>query len=396
MVVIHLGQKNSDLNVAQDLKVFDLGGITNDCGNSIVWDLYTLSGSYQNIIAAPDGNRLSGFKIKIVNHLGGLIYTGADEFYVYEADLVKNVRTAGFISNTTNTGVSTQLVKIKNLIFDWTPADKSFSIPISPSSRTQMNMEIGNMVITGDTGDGGLFTQYFSSSTGEDCQMSLNIENIIHEVVTGDELPVLAIDAAETSYFSGSSLDSRCISSISGHVLDNGVVYNYDITDYRGNGYGFLIDGEAGSVQAKSPEINIKIKGRFTRGMALSLMRLNATNSIINVHMDVVCEDSACVHLFNRLSNPSFGASVVTVSGRIETKKAGYPCIYLGEVNPGGNLILKDITLINDGTVPVVRSDIGTGTSDYVVMNGRTNYTGVEDAQAVNNGEAWITNALFN
>jgi len=70
-------------------------------------------------------------------------------------------------------------------------------------------------------------------------------------------------------------------------------------------------------------------------------------------------------------------------TGKIKVTKAGYPCVYFHNQDTANRVTLRDIVLINDGTVPVVRSDIGAGTSSYNLINGVTNYNGAEDTEAV-------------
>jgi hypothetical protein len=92
------------------------------------------------------------------------------------------------------------------------------------------------------------------------------------------------------------------------------------------------------------------IKGRQKNGLAFyTTQNVFSNNNEIYVNLDVVTNEHAAVYigLDNTTLNP---LSTIYISGRIKTTRAGFPCIILGN-NQNNRIVLKDLTLINDGTV---------------------------------------------
>lgn len=142
-----------------------------------------------------------------------------------------------------------------------------------------------------------------------------------------------------------------------------GIKVNYQINNFEGNCHGlsFMLN------HSGTKDINIKMKGNFAYGVPVAvyfepatfLASISTDICNINIELDVVCAMSPAVYFaetINGLVNPNVK---IQISGKVETKGAGIPAIVLGHgctVNTNYNncILLKDLLVINDGTVPSI------------------------------------------
>ena len=120
-----------------------------------------------------------------------------------------------------------------------------------------------------------------------------------------------------------------------------------------------------------SPQADTNIKGTYNisgtwyRGIPIYTGYLSTfTNSIITINLDVVVEDSTGIYFgaydIGNALNDINATNTIIVTGRIKTKKVGFPCITI-QGNTNNTIVLKDLTLINDGTVSPIMTNYGPG-----------------------------------
>ena len=95
-------------------------------------------------------------------------------------------------------------------------------------------------------------------------------------------------------------------------------------------------------------------------------------------------------------SNNIHPSNTITVTGRIKTRQPGYPCISIGQGseasnNTNGTILLKDLTLINDGTVSPIMCAVP---ENVVIQNVKTNSL-ITDVNIVEVGEAITRNSNY-
>lgn len=134
---------------------------------------------------------------------------------------------------------------------------------------------------------------------------------------------------------------------------------------------------------------NFNVKGVFKKGIAfISKTEGGTPNLTVNLNLDVISEDCHAVDLS---TFPSTG--VITISGRIKVTKAGFPCISIRSGIPTQRIMLKDLTLINDGTVGTVITN-SLSPIDVLVQNVVTNSL-ITDVNIVEVGEAITRNSNY-
>jgi hypothetical protein len=134
------------------------------------------------------------------------------------------------------------------------------------------------------------------------------------------------------------------------------------------------------------------IKGRQKNGLAFyTTQNVFSNNNEIYVNLDVVTNEHAAVYigLDNTTLNP---LSTIYISGRIKTTRAGFPCIILGN-NQNNRIVLKDLTLINDGTVSPIM--INSASPENVTIQNVKSNSLITDANIVEVGETIIRNINY-
>jgi hypothetical protein len=186
------------------------------------------------------------------------------------------------------------------------------------------------------------------------------------------------------------------IFSISEGVRQNTIV-NFTINNIKSI-------GECGAIIGttfNNSIIVVNIKGVFEKGVPLYTTKLNSSiNSKIIFNLDLECHTS--MGLFLGFTN---GASAnnniestnqIIVTGRIKTRYAGMSCISIGQGtaasnNTNGTILLKDLTLINDGTV----SPIMCAVQENVVIQNVTSNSLISDPNITEIGQSIIRNTNY-
>jgi len=121
-----------------------------------------------------------------------------------------------------------------------------------------------------------------------------------------------------------------------------------------------------GAAQADTNiKANYNINGTWYRGIPIYTGYLSTiTNSIITINLDIVVEDSTGIYFgaydIGNALNDINATNTIIVTGRIKTKKVGFPCITI-QGNTNNTIVLKDLILINDGTVSPIMTNYGPG-----------------------------------
>lgn len=84
--------------------------------------------------------------------------------------------------------------------------------------------------------------------------------------------------------------------------------------------------------------------------------------------------------------------ATIVVSGRIKVTRAGFPCIILGN-NQNNRVTLKDLVLINDGTVSPIM--INSSTPENVTIQNVTSNSLISDPNIIETGQSIIRNSNY-
>jgi hypothetical protein len=184
-------------------------------------------------------------------------------------------------------------------------------------------------------------------------------------------------------------------------VLPNSIQNNsqcvVDINNIKSTGFGCLIRPS----DIQDVKIVVNISGDFKKGIPLMTTHLNTLqNSTIVFNLNVECHTSMGLFLGfvdgAASENNIHPSNTVIVTGRIKTKQAGYPCISIGQGsaasnNTNGTILLKDLTLINDGTVSPIMCAVP---ENVVIQNVKTNSL-ITDVNIVEVAESITRNSNY-
>ena len=195
--------------------------------------------------------------------------------------------------------------------------------------------------------------------------------------------------------------------------LTNSTNLNCEIANYRGTGHGIVMYGWHFDTPYTSPTlqrvINVKIQGYWEKGIPISLHwfgGLGCTNcpqnTIVNIDLDVICDTSMGVAFW--CTGGIHESNRFNISGKIVTKYPGMPCITLsgiadtvgGNIQTNNTITLKDLLLINDGTVqPIMVNPLYTPQVQEVnIMNVKSNSL-IVDTNVTEVGESIVRNINY-
>jgi hypothetical protein len=154
---------------------------------------------------------------------------------------------------------------------------------------------------------------------------------------------------------------------------------------------------EGTSSNPKDSQINITFKNcifKNTRCLWFNSGQVGVRDTVYNLHFDnVICENS---QVFVYGDDHGTGSAIhssnrINISGRIETKRAGYPCISLGTLTSNDTITLRDLVMINDGTVAALEANTA---HNVGIQNVFTN-TLIQDADITEKGQTIIRDAFY-
>jgi hypothetical protein len=196
---------------------------------------------------------------------------------------------------------------------------------------------------------------YFGSDSGINKQYTTIIDNVTHDDPNIYVTPLGPLDSS-TSWTGGHS-SNYAAKLYALASIRQGSTYTLDIKNIKSTGHGAHL-----SLAGNESTVIVNIKGVFEKGIPIFCSNLNtAINTKVIFNLDVECHTSMGVFIGfsdgTALLNDIAASNQVIVTGRIKTRYAGMSCISIGTgSNPLGNntngtILLKDLTLINDGTV---------------------------------------------
>lgn len=289
-----------------------------------------------------------------------------------------------------------------------------------PNSIT--NIELNNVKLLNNThGDGGIINLGWGDDIGQNKNITAKINNCrytpssIYEVPPNPWYTATLIGLNNFyphSWMEGVNFTGNQVFWVRNGAV-NGTNVNYELKNYRGTGHGFNMYGWDFNTPSTSPTVqrvvNVKIQGYWEKGIPVSLRwfgSLGGTdcpqNTIVNIEMDVVCDTSMGVAFW--CTGGIHESNRFNISGKIVTKSPGIPCITISGIaeSAGGNIqtnntiTLKDLLLINDGTIqPIMVNPLyNPQVQEVNIMNVKSNSL-IVDANITEIGESITRNIKY-
>lgn len=258
--------------------------------------------------------------------------------------------------------------------------------------NTTQTINVDNIVYKGINA-GQLLIE--ANAAGSDASLNkiynINIKNI--RAVNTDVITVSSIYSPFTAWHT-TSLDG-----INGQIAkvlfrNSERVYSVTIDNIESYRNGFAISAVGVS---DNYTFIINMKGRFKKGVPIFTGNLNLpTNCKLILNLDLVVDDATGVYLGSyatgSVSNNITASNRIFITGRIQSTRAGFPCITVQGLT-NSTINLKDLTLINDGTVsPIMTSNASP--ENILIQNVVTNSL-VVDPNIIEVGQSIIRNVNY-
>lgn len=283
-----------------------------------------------------------------------------------------------------------------------------FRFPNGQATVTINNID--QVVNTGESG--GIINLGWASDVGTKKNRTVKINNCRYyptSMYTETPLPIWKDPRVE--WFAGTNATgNQAIWVRNGFV--NGCSLNAELKNYRGTGHGFMMYGWHFDTPTLSPTqqriVNVKIQGYWEKGIPVSLHWFGGLgqancpqNTIVNVELDVICDTSMGVAFW--CTGGIHESNRFNISGKIVTKSPGMPCITIsniaaptnGDIQTNNTITLKDLLLINDGTVaPIMINPTNAQAQEVQIQNVKANSL-ILDANITEIGESIVRNANY-
>lgn len=240
---------------------------------------------------------------------------------------------------------------------------------------------------------------FFGSDVGINKQYTTIIDNVTHDDPNIYVTPPGPLDRMLAWTGGTSGFQNGKLVGISLGGFRNGNVTTVDIRNIKSTGYGVaLLTPNTDAISDAT--VIVKLKGTFEKGIPIMTGRFgNFTNCKIVFDLDLECYTSMGVFIgfYDDIGSNNIPASnQIIVTGRIKTRYAGMSCISIGtgtaaSNNTNGTILLKDLTLINDGTV----SPIMCGVPENVQIQNVVTNSLVVDPNITEVGQSIIRNANY-
>lgn len=305
-------------------------------------------------------------------------------------------------------------ININNMFVDQRPIS---NCPINIAQireKTKININIDNVKIIGDLGGDNGVINLGAPGDGSPYR------DIVAKINNCDFYPTAVYSTTPAPFDNRNAWRNAWPSQTGNGIFwirqawTNGSNINFELKNYRGTGWGAYINLWNYDFPATSPTIqriiNVKLQGYWEKSAPVSiggwgdLTGVNQPlNTIVNVELDVICDTAPGVMFFWYGSHPS---NRFNISGKIVTKSAGMPCITLnnafniqtptdGNFNSNGTITLKDLMLINDGTVaPIMINPLNAQVQEVMIQNVKSNSL-VVDANITEIGESITRNIKY-
>lgn len=296
------------------------------------------------------------------------------------------------IKETYNCGINTNSQSkpspiISDVTIDYAYRESLIMTTIRGTSYSVSRMHIKNLKsINSATGYGSSCTigYYDAADTGDNKQYTTIIDNVTHDDPNIYVTPPAVLSSLPT--WGGSAVGTNTGQLVGIQALRSNSILNITINNLISTGN--VISLYAGAIFADNSVINISLKGIMKKGIPIYLGTLNHTNTKIKINVDIVCETQPGIIIETNLAS----SNSIEISGRIVSKYAGTPCItVLAPLQ--GTLLLKDLTLINDGTVNPIMTSLGSP-ENVMIQNVTTNSL-ITDANIIEVGQSIIRNTNY-
>ncbi len=237
---------------------------------------------------------------------------------------------------------------------------------------------------------------YYSNDAGINKQYTTTIDNVTHDDPNIYITPFGPLDTSTT--WRGVTVGTQNGLLSSNSQYRTGGTFNLDIRNIKSTGHGIRIGS---NTTGDNITVNVKIKGVFEKGIPIYTHNLGSiTNSKIIIDLDLECHTSMGLFIGfadGASADNNIGATnQIIVTGRIKTRYAGMSCISIGtgsgaSNNTNGTILLKDLTLINDGTVSPIMCAVA---ENVLIQNVVTNSL-VVDANITEVGQSIIRNTNY-
>lgn len=292
---------------------------------------------------------------------------------------------------------------VSNIEYDYIYKDANttfYCIGTSLGDNAIANIKVNNLISTSSsTGHGGgpALAYYFGSDVGINKTVSTVVNNTKHDDPNIYVTPLGALDDGFTWRGVSIGTNAGYIFSIS-QGIRNGTNFNLELNNVKANGFGGLIQL---SHSPQNAVIYVKINGVFEKGIPLFTNGFqSAQNCKVIIDMNVECYTSMGLYLSaepdGSANNNIHSSNQIVVTGRIKTRYTGMSCISIGtgsgaSNNTNGTILLKDLTLINDGTVSPIMCAVP---ENVVIQNVKTNSL-ITDPNIVEIGESITRNTNY-
>ena len=377
------------------------------CESGVNWKLNT--NLFSTTISNPNNLRLKWRFDKLYSDVGNLyalwFITLINDLSIY-ADEFQRIRVGGLtktsnieinkcidcytVISSTGTTDAQNTTLVHNATLTQTP---NYLITFQNADNSQSTFKTDNLNAVIGNGAAAPFSMFFTSDSGINKEVDINFKNIIANSINPPIAPVNPMSI----WPNGPSMlgATNKVGILRGGVR-NGTNVSITIDNIISNADGIGIGSQFSPIGA---HININMRGLYTKGVPIWTGELEGyQNSTIILNLDVICNDAygilfGCTDGSYSNIHPS---NTIIVTGRIKTTLAGYPCIKIstgtaGSNNTNGTILLKDLTLINDGTV----SPIMCAVSENVMIQNVKSNSLITDPNIVEVGESIIRNSNY-
>jgi hypothetical protein len=304
------------------------------------------------------------YSTRPLNTLGGynLTINTAEKVFFFSATKNRSVK----VNKSINSAFGIQSIgatdaqgtnEIENAEWDYTQGVVSSLFNSQNSNNAQISFYCKNLKsvnsVAGSTSTIGYF---FGSDVGTSKHINTTVYNVRHDDPNIYVSPagVLAGSIAWRGTTAGTH--NGLLLTLGAGIKSNSII-NVDLKNVTANGHvAFLSLGAVDKIN-----VTINMSGSIIKGIPLWTSSLHSiTNSTIIFNFDIIVDSAMGLFLGffdnTNASNNIQASNTIIVTGRIKTKQSGYPCISIGQGsapsnNTNGTILLKNLTLINDGTV---------------------------------------------
>jgi hypothetical protein len=348
------------------------------------------------------------YSTRPLNTLGGynLTINTAEKVLFYNATKNRTVK----VNKSINSAFGIQSInatdaqgtnEIENAEWDYTQGSLNPFFNSQNSNNAQISFYCKNLrTVNSLSANSPSIGYYFGSDIGTNKSIITVVDNIINTDPTIYSIaPAGPLHPTPDSIWRGTSggTNQGLLCNVKDGVRNN-TTFNLTLNNVLSTGFG-VFNGFPNNPQ--NATIYIKISGVFEKGIPLTTGQFNLTQNCKMVYeLDVECYTSMGVYISfysdGVALNDIHPSNTIIITGRIKTRQPGMSCISIGtgsaaSNNTNGTILLKDLTLINDGT----ESPIMCGVQENVVIQNVKTNSLITDVNIVEVGEAITRNSNY-